>query len=126
MNSLVMLCHLITALLPGLVKLPKEIVMVGDSECTIATVEAEDTVLQPFFANHVSEVEEHIRGYEKTGVKVGPLMHTPGLENVADLATRGHATAEDMAPGSQWQDGPAYLKLPRAQWHIGQEFREKI
>jgi len=86
--------------------------MVGDSECTIATVEAEDTVLQAFFANRVSEVEEHIRGFKKLGVKVGKLMHTPGLKNIADLATRGHATAEDVAPGSEWQDGLAYLKLP--------------
>ena len=38
MNGLVILCHLSTATIGGLVKLPEEIVLVGDSECTIATV----------------------------------------------------------------------------------------
>ena len=87
MNSLVMLCHLLTAILPGLVDQPAEIVPRGDSECTIATVECEDTVLQPFFANRVSEIEEHMWGYEKASIKVAPLMHTPGTENIADLGT---------------------------------------
>ena len=62
MNSLVILCRLITALLPGLVELPKEVVLIGDSEATISAVETENTLLQPFFTNRVSEVEEHIRG----------------------------------------------------------------
>ena len=81
-------------------------------------------MLQPFFANHVSEVEEHIRGFEKAGVKVAPLMHTPGDENIADLGTRGHAEAKDVAQGTVWQCGPEYLQLPRDWWHIGQEFWE--
>ena len=122
MNSLVILCRLITAILPGLVKLPKEIVLVSDSECTISTVESQDTVLQPFFANHVSEVEEHIRGFKSRGDRVGKLMHTPGLKNPADLATRGLATAADISREPEWQTGPAYLKLPRAEWHFSREF----
>ena len=73
----------------------------------------------------MSEVEEHIRGFKSKGVEVGKLMHTPGLENPADLATRGLASLRDVDRNSEWQNGPAYLTLPRSQWHVSREFREK-
>ena len=111
MDSLAVLCRMMTAVLPGLVQLPTMVVIVGDSKRTIAAEESKDTTVHLFLANYVSEVEEHIRGFRQAGVKVGPLVHTFGDQSVADLIMRGQTSIENVAPGSEWQDGPTYLKL---------------
>lgn len=95
MNCLDMLCHLVTAVLRRRIYKPKKIFLVVDSECTIAAVESQETVLQPY-SNRVVEVEEHWRGFKRASIKVCPLQHTPGTENIADLASRGLATSKDM------------------------------
>ena len=51
-----------------------------------------------------------------------PLQHVPGAQNIADLATRGQATSQDVGPKSEWQEGPGYLKQPREQWPFSREF----
>ena len=53
MSGLVVLCQLVTAVLPDLEQISIEIM--GNRECTNATVESEDTVLQLFFVNYVSK-----------------------------------------------------------------------
>ena len=53
---------------------------------------------------------------------VDSLAHTTGELNIADLATRGTARMEDIGPGSEWQDGPAYLKQDRSRWPISRAF----
>ena len=100
--------------------------MVSNSQYTTATVKSVDTVLQPFLLlTGCLEVEEHIRGYGMTFVMVTELQHTPCIENIVDLTTRGHAIAEDRVSGTEWQEGQANLKLPQGLWHISHEFRRK-
>jgi hypothetical protein len=43
LNGLVALCRLVTAVLDGMVELPVRISTFGDSECTISSVEAENS-----------------------------------------------------------------------------------
>ena len=60
MNELLLLCQLVTAVLPGLTDGMESITLVGDSQCTIVSVESERTIIGPWFSNHVGEVREHM------------------------------------------------------------------
>ena len=42
----------------------------------------------------------------------------PTTENIADLATRGACTIDDVKPGSTYQDGPSWLRLEQDQWPV--------
>ena len=124
LSGLVLVCRLVTALLPGLVELPSRVSVLGDSECTINAVESEDNVLKPWFENRVSEVLEHLQDWEKRGIQVDPLQHWPGISNIADIVTKGQAGPKDVAPGSAWQQGPPELSQDRATWPANRDFKK--
>ena len=124
LNGLVILSRLISACLEGLSRMPDRITIIGDSECTISSVESEEGVLAPYFARRCDEVEEHMNNWKKI-CEVDPLYHTPGGLNISDLATRGAAKDEDVDIGSTWQEGPSYLKEEREKWQISRDFRKK-
>ena len=88
MNGLLLLCRLVTAVLPGLTDRMESITLVGDSQCTIASVESEHTILGPWFSNRVGEVREHMEDWGRL-CPVNPLYHLPSDLNPADLVTRG-------------------------------------
>ena len=48
--------------------------------------------------------------FRKMCIEVNPIYHWPGLRNIADIATKGKATMEDVLPGSKWQEGPWELE----------------
>ena len=125
LNGLVILSRLISACLEGLSRMPDRITIIGDSECTISSVESEEGVLAPYFARRCDEVEEHMNNWKKI-CEVDPLYHTPGGLNISDLATRGAAKDEDVDIGSTWQEGPSYLKEEREKWQISRDFRKKV
>ena len=75
LRGLVSLVRLITAILPGMAKKPTSIFIAGDSECTISVVECEDKILGTWFANRVTEVQDHFRDWEQQGIKVKKLHH---------------------------------------------------
>ena len=39
-------------------------------------------------------------------------------DNGADIASRTTSTPQELVEGSEWQAGPAFLKLPIAEWPI--------
>ena len=73
------------------------------------------------------------------GVRIGEIQELTnkedwywieGTQNIADIISRG-AAARDLREGSEWQNGPAFLKLPEEEWPIkqsysGQELPETI
>lgn len=125
LNGLLILCRLISACKSGLALPPDRITVIGDSECTISSVESEEGILAPYFARRCEEIEEHMKNWSQT-CQVDPLYHTPGSLNISDLATRGVAKDTDVDVGSTWQEGPSYLKQERDEWPISREFRNKI
>ena len=116
LRGLLVLARVVTAVLPGLAEAPERISLMGDSECTISSVECDYRVLDTWFRNHVSEIREHMEDWERQGIKVDQLHHWPGPRNIADIATKGKANLEDMMPGSGWQEGPKELRQPRSVW----------
>ena len=49
----------------------------------------------------------------------------PSRYNGADIASRIDARYEDLVLGSEWQDGPEYLKKPFEEWPWERDFAEK-
>ena len=88
-------------------------------------MESEEGILAPYFARRCDEIEEHMNKWREN-IVVDPLYHTPGGLNISDLATRGLFKDEDVDVGSEWQEGPSYLKYERDEWPISREFRNKV
>ena len=105
---------------------PDRIMIFGDSQCTISSVDTMDGVLKPWFGNRVHEFHENRRLWEASGVKVDDLHHWPGLRNIADLATKGKAEVSDVAKGSEWQDGPVECRKPRETWPATRDFKRQL
>ncbi len=122
MRGLLLLARLIRALLPGFPSPPTEIFLAGDSQCTIASVEADDRLLDVWFANRVAEVKDEMASWSKSGIIVHPLYHWPGIDNIADLATKGKANLEDITEDSSWQNGPARASFPQEDWPALRDF----
>ena len=70
-----MLTRLIDELLPGIQVPPVEIMLMGDSQCTIACVEADNRVLDIWFSNRVAEVQDRMESWKRKGMKVNNLYH---------------------------------------------------
>ena len=60
MRGLLMLTRLVDELLPGVQVAPTEIMLMGDSLCTISCVEADNRILDAWFSNRVAEVQDRI------------------------------------------------------------------
>ena len=126
LRGLVILTRLISSVVHGLPTAPVRISLNGDSECTISAVESEDGVLETWFSNRVAEVLGHMEAWSQLGIQVDPLMHWPGLRNIADIGTKGKATLADLGPSSEWLNGPRELSQPRETWPASREFRRSV
>ena len=105
---------------------PTSIFIAGDSECTISVVECQDKILGTWFGNRVAEIQDHFRDWENQGIKVEPLHHWLGRDNIADIATKGEATINDVVFGSAWQLGPDALHLGWECWPASRDFTTVI
>ena len=121
-----MMTRLIDELLPGIQVPLAEIMLMGDSQCTIACVEADNRVLDIWLSNRVAEAQDRMESWKRKNIKVSNLYHWPGETNVADLATKGCAEGHDVIQGSDWQDGPVQTRYPVDQWPISRDFVREI
>ena len=81
--------------------------------------------MAPYFASRVSESVNNLAQLPKE-ILVDPIQHVPGPMNPADIPTRSNTLPDDVRPGSVWQDGPDYLRLPREAWPFSREFLDKV
>ena len=51
--------------------------------------------------------------------------HVPSEDNASDRATRLESSPKDLQMGTEWQEGPAYLKKEIDEWPISREFMKK-
>ena len=126
MRGLLLLARAITALLPGLVEKPAKISLLGDSQCTIASVDCQQHLLGTWFGNRVAEVIEHMRAWQEEGIEVDEIHHWPGLRNIADLGTKGKATLEEIGEDSEWQCGPKEVRFERDTWPASRAFKRQV
>ena len=130
MNGAVLLISLLHSVVRALSSAnisPERIWMIGDSECTLASIEKVNAAFGEYFGNRIGTILEQqalIERYCPIGEN-GEWYHTESENNAADQATRLDSTINDIDSDSQWQCGPPYLKLPPDQWPISREFAER-
>jgi hypothetical protein len=78
-----------------------------DSMDVVHWIHGQSRHYKPFVSHRVGEIHEYSRPRE--------WRHVPGVENPADLGTRG-ARVEDLIQGSIWTDGPAFLYQGEEDW----------
>ena len=85
-----------------------------DSKCTLAVLHKDTVALKEFMGNRASEV---LRKSELEN-----WYHVPSKKNISDLGTRRDATVTDVSKGSEWQDGASWMRLPKEEWPVSQDF----
>ena len=103
---------------------PRGVILMADSECSIAAVDTTTRTLKPFFHNRVSEIIENLTEMKKF-CPVEDIHHVAGEVNPSDLGTRGLASVDDIGPGSFWQKGPSFLCSRRVLWPVSRDFVRK-
>jgi hypothetical protein len=76
------------------------------------------------FRNRIGEIhynQSFIEQYCQVGNE-GEWWHVESKFNGADRPTRLDSTIDDISPGSEWQNGPSYLYLPREEWPLERDF----
>ena len=91
----------------------EETIQVVDSMCTLATLQNETSALREYMGNRSTEV-----------LSVTPkenIYHVRSKLYISDLGTRADVTVEDISPGSDWQCGTDWMRLPREDWPLTQD-----
>ena len=122
LSGLLVLSRLLSSLWDGFSKRPSRVSILGNSECTINSVEAEETVLKEWFDNCVSEIQENFDCWSEVGTQVDPLHHWPGTTNPADIVTKGQGTIADLHPDGVWQTGPKVPQFSSERWPSSRHF----
>ena len=130
LNGAVLLTRLLLFYLRSCTKAgvePKRVWILGDSECTLASMEKTRGALGEYFGNRVGEcLDNQSKIQEFCGVGFdGEWWHISSDDNAADQPTRTDSTAEDVAPGSPWQKGRSYLYKPVESWPIDRNFADR-
>ena len=105
---------------------PERVWLLGDSECTLASLEKTSGAFGEYFGNRVGDIHDNqarIQEYCPVGID-GEWYHVSSCDNAADQPTRLDSTAQDIGPSSAWQLGPDYINLPREDWPTNQRFSE--
>ena len=86
-----------------------DVLYVTDSTICLHWIHQDDRPLQVAIRNAVIEVRRFS--------DVDEWVHVESHHNVSDLATR-MATAADIQPGSDWQEGQEWMRRPRAEMPV--------
>lgn len=130
LNGAVLLTRLLLFYLKSCTKAgvtPKTVWILGDSECTLASMEKTRGALGEYFGNRVGEAldnQSRIQQFCDVGFD-GEWWHISSDDNAADQPTRTDSTAKDVAPDSPWQKGRSYLYQPVENWPVDRNFAER-
>nr|XP_049464908.1 uncharacterized protein LOC125907331 [Anopheles coluzzii] len=89
------------------VKLSSPATFWTDSMTIVHWLRASPNCWKPFVANRVSQVQHLTQG--------NVWRHIPGVDNPADLASRG-CLSKDLLDNPLWWQGPSWIHLPEDQW----------
>ena len=112
LQSLVILHHLALVVAESFPSKFATISMLSDSMCSLGALSKSGGLLQPFFANQVSEIKR-IRGHlQDLACELPSVHHILGTSNPVDLGTQGHVSLCDLGSDSLWQQGPPSCDSP--------------
>ena len=133
--ALVLTTRLLVKVTASLSTKPVRLSILGDSTCTIAACQLNVTGMKAFFSNRTLEIQNTLSSIGEpskthmfkemdkeeaaspdTKLQVDLLYHIEGKANPADWPSRGNLDWEQMGLGSEYQDGPNFLKQDRSTW----------
>ena len=94
-----------------------KVLHIVDSEIVHGMVHKESYGFNTFATNRVGEIHRTCSGND--------FLWTPGHLNISDIITRG-CSPEELAEGSEWQEGPAFLKLDEEFWPVKHDVLENL
>merc|ERR1712240_807870 len=128
MKGLVLAMKLFDAALVSINEPTATVTCCLNSEFTISAVESENGLLKPYLANRravvIGKLQEWKEKFPETDSE--PLQHIAGPLNPADLSTRSSCSTSEVERNTPWQNGPEFLKLPREEWPVTRDFKNKI
>ena len=95
---------------------PEEDIFWTDSENVMCWLQKPPEDFKVFVSNRVQFIKQH--------TQVSQWRHVPGIDNPADLPTRG-CTAKEMLQGpirDKWLQGPSWLQLSPEKWPLNLKF----
>ena len=103
---------------------PHKIWLLGDSECTLATVEKTSGALGEYFGNRCGEILDNQACMQELCPvgEEGEWYHVSSKDNAADRPSRSDSVIVDISSDSAWQKGPAYLYNPVHTWPTDRDF----
>ena len=93
-----------------------KVYLIGDSRTILQALEAGAAPFSEWFANRIGEIYDCLK--ELPGEIETIWAWVESKDNGADIASRSDSGPGRLLPGSEWQDGPSYLKQPEADWPI--------
>jgi hypothetical protein len=85
----------------------------SDSTISLSWIDSESGKFATFVANRVAEIQTNL---SKSGRVPVELRHCPGIDNPADMVSRG-LTAEEFEKNLKfWQEGPPWLRESEDRW----------
>ena len=120
-SGLLGLSRLMRVVVKAVDETPSSVVLLGDSECSIAMLEKSGPSLAPYFCKRVGEIKTNIDEIKQI-CPVEEVLHIGTELNPSDLPTRGLATPNQIQPESIWQQGPQFLQEERENWPVSRDF----
>ena len=118
LQGMAVCCRLTKRVLEALDFRVRSVTIVGDSMCCLMAVRKDGVHFNPYFQHRLCDIVENMEKMKDLVDVVHPPHWVDGTLNPADMCTKAYATASDIGPGSLWQQGPAFLSLPRHMWDI--------
>ena len=98
----------------------------GDSETILACRERDKGFFGEFFGNRIGEMYDN---EYRIRIAAGDIRiewhHVKSKDNAADRVTRLETLPSDLCLGSEWLDGPSFLRLPVEQWPVDRNFADR-
>ena len=106
---------------------PGQVLFLGDSQTILASRERDKGFFGEFFGNRIGETFDNVEKMENLVSFDAPVQwyYVPSEHNAADRATRLESIPADLELGSEWLEGPAYLRSPVEEWPIDRNFADK-
>ena len=127
LNAALLSTRILLRVVRALESVPVRVYIAGDSETILAAKEKHSGYFNEYFSNRIGEIienEKKITELCPIGMR-GEWYHVASKDNPADRPTRTNSMVEDIVPGSDWQEGPNYLKKPPSDWPFDREFAER-
>jgi hypothetical protein len=127
LQAMVILVRIITMVLRAAAFKCNRVSLATEYACCIAALNWPGATLNPYFTNRVAEITHSLSELkQELEGNIEKLSLIEGKLNQADVGTRPGIRLSSLGPGSKWQAGPEFLKMPRDWWPLKNRVYAKV